>query len=70
LKIKCPKCGWKQVVDDEMWKFSITPYEMYPGVVMHPHPHTCGSGKCPSHTEMVPDFDKEDYNQDFDSMSY
>lgn len=43
--IICPKCGWKQTVDTEMWLFQST----------QGHGYTCGSGKCPSHTYMVLD---------------
>lgn len=43
----CPKCGWEQKldrVDVWMWFFSKQPGG---------HPMTCGSGKCPSHTELI-----------------
>jgi hypothetical protein len=43
----CPICGWEQKLDHVdvwMWFFSKQPGG---------HPMTCGSGKCPSHTELV-----------------
>jgi hypothetical protein len=52
--IHCPVCGWQQEVEENMWKFQSSPAG---------HGHTCGSGKCPSHTRMVfgpaPDTHKE-----------
>lgn len=46
MKLICPKCGWMQELDRVqlwMWFFSKN----------GGHPMTCGSGECPSHTEMV-----------------
>lgn len=48
--IICPLCGRKQTVPTDEWLFQST----------QGHGHTCGSGKCPSHTYMVIDLsDKE-----------
>jgi len=43
--IHCPICGWHQTVPEEEWNFQH----------LQGHGHTCGSGKCPSHTYMVLD---------------
>ena len=43
VKLQCPKCGWVQYMSREMWEFCSKPNR---------HPATCGSGKCPSHTNM------------------
>jgi hypothetical protein len=47
--IHCPLCGFHQIVPRDEWHFQST----------EGHGHTCGSGKCPSHTYMVLD----DYDQ-------
>lgn len=44
MDIVCPLCGWKQTVPVQEYLFQST----------QGHGHTCGSGKCPSHTYMVP----------------
>ena len=46
--IHCPICGWHQTVPEEEWNFQH----------LQGHGHTCGSGKCPSHTHLVLDSDK------------
>ena len=43
--IHCPICGWHQTVPEEEWNFQH----------LQGHGHTCGSGKCPSHTYMILD---------------
>ena len=43
--IHCPLCGWHQTVPVDEWHFQST----------EGHGHTCGSGKCPSHTYLVLD---------------
>lgn len=44
VKIHCPLCGWQQEVEWGMWASASS---------KGGHGHTCGSGKCPSHTYMV-----------------
>lgn len=44
IAIHCPICGYHQVVPLAEWLFQSSDLG---------HGHTCGSGKCPSHTKMV-----------------
>jgi len=41
--IRCPNCGFRQEVEELMWRFQSSP---------NGHGYTCGSGRCPSHTMM------------------
>ena len=55
--VHCPLCGSSQAVRQDEWNFQST----------KGHGHTCGSGRCPSHTYMVLDeeYKNEKTNDEF-----
>lgn len=66
VEIKCPACGYTQIVDLYAWQMNQSPfYSGHPGLWFRGHPYTCRNDTCrpgqPS-VDLVPAWESDEYN--------
>lgn len=66
VEIKCPACGYRQIVDLYAWQMNQSPfYSGHPGLWLRGHPYTCGNDACnpgrPS-IDLVPAWESDEDN--------